>query len=41
MYNPNAQFQQSALISDTVVEAFTTLTVAISGFLALLVFSFA
>jgi hypothetical protein len=39
MFNPNTQTQRPVLISETVVEAFTAATLAISGFLALLIFA--
>jgi hypothetical protein len=39
MKNPNANNEAPALINEGIVEAFTAATVAISGFLALLIFA--
>jgi len=39
MINPNTHVEQPVLISESVVEALTATTLAISGFLALLIFA--
>ena len=39
MINPNTHVEQPALVSERVVEALTATTLAISGFLALLIFA--
>ena len=39
MKNPNANNEAPALVNEGIVEAFTAATVAISGFLALLIFA--
>lgn len=39
MINPNTHTEQPALISEAIVEALTATTLAISGFLALLLFA--